>query len=262
MKWGGDAVKIRKDWNKGSAALAERKLYDAISGQVDSLSTDASSLLKSGTELNNTRATCVKEMARAYERHLDSTAHATASIRQNFEDVSKAATQASQSVSQSAGAVQQAAERTTATMENLDNCVGSVRIVAGSMVAITYLLKQAVDEMRQMNQNLKRIKDELSAQNTLTSSGGSGPDGFARVVYGNLQSHIKKHGGDGHRFFVWHPDNTWHWRFDQLLEENPLPATFCAFASDLDELCVIMGAARRALPEDSGVVFHLIVSAW
>ncbi|KAK2007953.1 hypothetical protein LZ32DRAFT_540900 [Colletotrichum eremochloae] len=133
-----------------------------------------------------------------------------------------------------------------------------------------HLLQEAVAELRMINQNLKGIKDELGAHNTLISMGGASPDGFAPVVHGFVYLHIQKnHSGDGgcqkngHMFFVWHPDNTWHWRFEQLLKEKPLPAAFCAYSDDLDSLCALMKEVRRMLPNGSSpVVFHLLIPAW
>ncbi|KAF6827221.1 hypothetical protein CMUS01_09105 [Colletotrichum musicola] len=132
-----------------------------------------------------------------------------------------------------------------------------------------HLLWEAVAELRMVNQNLKGIKDELSAQNTLTSSGGAGPDGFASVVHGFAKLHIQKDQGGGkeneekHMFFMWHPDKTWHWRFQELLEEKPLPTAFCAYSDDLDCLCALMKEARQALPNrPSPVIFHLLMPAW
>ncbi|TEA13182.1 hypothetical protein C8034_v005022 [Colletotrichum sidae] len=94
--------------------------------------------------------------------------------------------------------------------------------------------------------------------------GASGPHGLARPLYGIVKRYMEKHQGKGHRFYLWHPDNIWHWRFDELLSATPLPNTFDAYSDDLHALVNVMKAARQALPEKhrSGVVFHLVIPAW
>ncbi|KAF5962534.1 hypothetical protein FBULB1_14074 [Fusarium bulbicola] len=254
-----DGVTVRKEWNEGSAAAERQKLYRSIRSHVDPIAKDVSKVLDS----SNTTIKAYENGAKAMTATLATTSKVADSIGQNFDTITKSATQASEDISRTAVAWQKTAGRVDESLSNLNKNISGVCIMANSMMSgILQALEEVVEEVRMINHNLEGIKDELRAKNILVSSGGFGPDGFARVVHGFVQLQIKRHHGDDHRFFVWHPDTTWHWRFQQLMEDEPLPPTFCAYTDDLDCLCACMKAARESLPKDSKVTFHLVIPAW
>ncbi|KAG9508282.1 hypothetical protein J7337_001846 [Fusarium musae] len=238
-----DGVIVRKEWNEGSCAAEQQRLYRSIRNHVDPIAKDLSKVLDSG----NTTIKAYEDGAKATTATMTTTSKAADSIGRNFETITKSAT----------------AERVDESISTLNKNINGVCIMANSMMSgILQALEEVVKEVRLINHNLEGIKDELRAKNILASSGGSGPDGFARVVHGFVQLQMRRHSGDDHRFFVWHPDTTWHWRFQQLMEEEPFPPTFCAYTDDLDCLCACMKAARESLPNDSKVTFHLVIPAW
>ncbi|KAH6972609.1 hypothetical protein EDB80DRAFT_693501 [Ilyonectria destructans] len=234
VKYGIEGAKLalyaRKEWNEGSAAKERQRLDHSIREHVGPIANDVSRLLDSGARANETYARCAEEITDT----IATTSKVADSIGRNVENITKSAVQASEDISSSAQAWKETAETTKGCVNNLNKNIGGVCIIAGSMFgSIVHALEEAVKEIRMINHNLQGIKDELRAQNTLVSSGGSGPDGFARVVYGFMQLHMKKHSGDGHQFF-----------------------------NDLDSLCACMKVARRSLAVDSQVVFHLLIPAW
>lgn len=169
-----------KNCEEAGAAGEQRKLRSATKKNVDPLAGKASSFLYSGTELNKTCIEGVRSLVDVYGDHLERTAHAAASISQNVTDASETATEAFYAVASSAEEVKETAKTLGEGISDLNKNINNVCIVANSMLTHTvHLLHEAVAELRMVNQNLKGIKDELGAQNTLTSSGGAGPDGFA-----------------------------------------------------------------------------------
>ncbi|EXK23826.1 hypothetical protein FOMG_19418 [Fusarium oxysporum f. sp. melonis 26406] len=259
VKFGIGGVSVRKEWNEGSAAAERQRLDRSIRNHVDPTAKGLSKVLDSG----NTTIKAYENGAKAMTATLATTSKVADSIGQNFDTITKSAAQTSGDISNTALAWQKTAERVDESISTLNKNISGVCIMANSMMSgMVQALEEVVKEVRMINHNLEGIKDELRAKNILVSSGGSGPDGFARVVHGFLQLQIKRHSGDGHRFFVWHPDTTWHWRFQQLMEDEPFPPTFCAYTDDLDCLCACMKAARESLPKDSKVTFHLVIPAW
>ncbi|CVL09107.1 uncharacterized protein FMAN_14253 [Fusarium mangiferae] len=116
---------------------------------------------------------------------------------------------------------------------------------------------------------LNIICNHLGDANTITVSGASGPDGFARPVYDFILksiSDIDPRERHMHRFFVFHPDTNWYGAFHRLLGKNRLPAEFCAKADNLDTICRFMQDIRKTLIEESSagrkVVFHLLIPSW
>lgn len=257
------ATHLRKDWSEGSAAKARQRLDNSIGKHVDPIAKKASDFLDTGKELNETCAKSVKRMVIAYEQKAHTLNHSAESMARNVQKVSGSVAKASEAVSSSTGVVEETARTMSESIHNLSQNIDGVFVrLNSSLGAITGLLSQAVAQMHVLNQTLRGIKDELSAQNTLISSGGSGPDGFAKVVYDFAQLHMKKPGEDNHRFFLWHPDNSWHGAFESILKDKPLDASFCAYSDDLDRLCVCMKTARQAQSQSPNLVFHLLIPAW
>ncbi|KAF5964681.1 hypothetical protein FCOIX_13297 [Fusarium coicis] len=259
VKGGAKAVTVRKELNEGSAAAEQQRLHRSIRNHVDPIAKDLSKVLDSG----NTTIKAYEDGAKAITTTMTSTSKAVGSVGRNFETITKSAVHTSEDISRTAHTWQKTAERVDESISTLNKNIKGVCIMANSMMSgILQALEEVVEEVRLINHNLEGIKDELRAKNILVSSGGSGPDGFARVVHGFVQLQIRRHSGDDHRFFVWHPDTTWHWRFQQLMEEEPFSPTFCAYTDDLDCLCACMKADRESLPNDSKVTFHLVIPAW
>jgi hypothetical protein len=172
--------------------------------------------------------------------------------------------QTSEAVVRTAVAFEKAADKMQDRLEAMAKTVGDVRIFANSLLGtLSHGFERIVQELQLVNQNLEGIKDQLAAQNTLAAAGGSGPDGFAQVAYGYVRSHLRRYPDKGHMFFLFHPSSTWHWRFEELVEANPLPPSVGAISHNLDQLCLCMQAVREQLGhEKQQTVFHLLIPTW
>ncbi|PNP52591.1 hypothetical protein FNYG_15829 [Fusarium nygamai] len=170
-----------------------------------------------------------------------------------------------------------AGQSLTGNIDNVIREIHGVHVIGKSLVDhINYYGRwlQTVSAIQiaqghQAIQALNVICDHLRDTNTITVSGGSGPDGFARPVYDFIQKKIhdinqlERH---KHRFFVYHPDTNWYGAFHRLIRESPLPPEFCAKADNLDTICLFMQDVRQRLAEASdggeSVVFHLLIPSW
>ncbi|KAK9485195.1 hypothetical protein V1527DRAFT_483286 [Lipomyces starkeyi] len=155
--------------------------------------------------------------------------------------------------------------------ENVVREIHGIHVIGKSLVDhINYYGRWTqIAQGYQAIQALNVICDHLRDSNSITVSGGGGPDGFARPVYDFIQKRINdidQAKRDNHRFFVYHPDTNWYGAFHRLIRENPLPPEFCAKADNLDTVCLFMQDIRRRLVEESdrgkGIVFHLLIPSW
>jgi len=99
----------------------------------------------------------------------------------------------------------------------------------------------------------------------LTSSGGSGLNGFAQLVCDSIKrraSEVEQSDASNHCRIVCNLGTDWHGAFRGLIEDNPLPPTFCAKSDNLDQCCRFMLAVWAQLVAESHgkkVIFHLLV---
>nr|CEG04403.1 unnamed protein product [Fusarium clavum] len=126
-----------------------------------------------------------------------------------------------------------------------------------------------IAQQNQIIQDLKVMCGHLRDANTITVSGGSGPDGFARPVYDFIERKINDVDPterQNHRYFLYHPDTNWYGAFSRLIRDRPLPAEFCAKSDNLDTICRFMGDIRRTLIEErtngKEIHFHLLIPSW
>lgn len=100
----------------------------------------------------------------------------------------------------------------------------------------------------------------------MISSGGSGPEGFAGIVYKYIKMHAGRSKRRSDRFFVWHPDTSWHSAFYDMVTKNPLPASFCGESDDLDRLCISIKAFRQLMRAenrgDEALDCHILIPSW
>ncbi|RMI99762.1 hypothetical protein CDV36_015976 [Fusarium kuroshium] len=260
----------RKTWYEGSAAKHHKRFYHSLEKQVGPLSHDVAQFIQSSTELNETRSQSVKQMVSMYEQHLRTLNNTENSVRQTLERVNKCETITSQAISSSARSVERIAKAIEGCAEKVVTDFHGVRLVTesirGSVANLAIHVEALIDELHEVNRNLDGIKDELKKNNILISSGGSGPDGFAGVVHKFVAMHIRQNKSPDDRFFLWHPDTSWHPAFYDLMTGHPLPTSFWGESDDLDKLCISMKAIRQAMrDEGSGAqdaVFHLLIPAW
>ena len=71
-----------------------------------------------------------------------------------------------------------------------------------------------------------------------------------------------------HRFFLFHPDNKWDSKFNDLVAAKRLNHRFCAYAHDLDTIFVFMKVARTVSQQhnplrrdERPIKFHLLIPA-
>lgn len=172
-------------------------------------------------------------------------------------------TSSSKSVSQAADAVKKTSEEFVAE-------VHGVRLMAKSMctsvAAIAVIMEQLLEEVKQVSRNLGTIREELWRTNVLKSSGGAGSNGFAQVVYNFVAMEVDKSQYANDRFFVWHPDTSWHPAFYAMVKKNPLPVTFLGESDCLDKLCIAMKAFRQGMREQgedpADIGFHVLIPSW
>ncbi|CAG9990316.1 unnamed protein product [Clonostachys byssicola] len=268
IKEGGEvvtsAINNRKAYHEGNAAKANTRLLGDLRGELPEFAREAHELLQTTTSLAKTAEKCTEATAATHQRLAGAVIDASKVIEHNATIIADHVGQASHSMRLTNAAVVDAAVSIKDDVQAVAQTVGDVRILAGSTLSILGQgLERIIHQLQAINDNLKGIKDQLAAQNTLAAAGGSGPDGFARVAYGYVRSHLRKYPEEGHMFFLYHPSNTWHWRFEELVEADPLPPSFGAISHNLDHLCLCMQAVREQLGhEDKQTVFHLLIPTW
>ncbi|CAG9945032.1 unnamed protein product [Clonostachys rosea f. rosea IK726] len=258
------AINNRKAYYEGNVAKANTRLLGDFRGEFPEFAREAHELLKTTTSLVKTAEKCTEATAATHQRLAGAAIDASKAFEYNATIIADHVGQASHSTRFANAAIEDTAATIKDNVQAVAQTVGDVRILAGSTLSILGQgLERIIQELQAINQNLKGIKDQLAAQNTLAAAGGSGPDGFARVAYGYVRSHLRKYPEKGHMFFLYHPSNTWHWRFEELVEADPLPPSFGAISHNLDHLCLCMQAVREQLGhEDKQTVFHLLIPTW
>lgn len=92
--------------------------------------------------------------------------------------------------------------------------------------------------------------------------------GYGFYVHSLIEAEIRAHSHSnlGHRFYIYNPDTSWHSNFDDVVGNQPLPASFGGYAADLDAIFLLMWANHQTLVEstESGadMIFHLLVPTY
>lgn len=143
-------------------------------------------------------------------------------------------------------------------------------LFTSTAVVGTVLLAKAGQELRKIGLHLGEIRDELRNHTTAMVQGWQ-TQGFGAFIYQFLKTEIEENGGESsvgsHAFYVYNPTTAADVVFKQKVQENPLPASFGGFSSDLEAIFRLMWANRTRLRETLGrkeadaVVFHLLVPA-
>jgi hypothetical protein len=199
-----------------------------------------------------------------------------AAISSSSKSVSAAANTVQQSaagikeiVSSSGKSISEAADSIKTAAQEVVPEVHGVRLMAKSLcmsvATIAVIMEQMLLEIKQVNQNLENIREELWRINVLTSSGGAGKSGFAEVVYNFVDMEAGRGQYKDDCFFIWHPDTSWHPAFYAKVKETPLPSTFIGESDSLDQLCIAMKAIRKGMREQGKKkmpTFHILISSW
>ncbi|KAJ6783735.1 hypothetical protein PWT90_08624 [Aphanocladium album] len=247
-------------YHEANASKEQTKALRTLNRHIPQLREDVHSYLGSGSAQHRAVKCSVKEMAASFDRLTDAHTQAARSVQ-------KDAATASSAVSSSAAAVKKAAEKMIPDVHGVRLAMESLGI---SVAIIAVLMNQMLDEVRIMSGHLGGIREELWRSNLLTSSGGSGKDGFAEVVHNFVAMEAAKEQFANDHFFVWNPDTSWHPAFYAKLRQSPLPSTFRGESDSLDRLCVAMRALRQAFREQDGngtsapspATFHILMPSW
>lgn len=257
---------VTKAWKNSEEAKAARQrtkvlktVRERLPGHQDGLD----GFLDSGMVLNKTATSSVKEITERFERLSNAHVEAAGSVQRSAKCIESAVASSSKSVSQAADAVKK-------TSEEFVSEVHGVRLMAKSMcisvAAIAVIMEQLLEEVKQVNRNLGAIREELWRTNVLKSSGGAGSNGFAQVVYNFVAMEANKSQYANDRFFVWHPDTSWHPAFYAMVKKDPLPAAFLGESDCLDKLCIAMKAFRQGMREQgedpADIGFHVLIPSW
>ncbi|KAL7901520.1 hypothetical protein HDV63DRAFT_395051 [Trichoderma sp. SZMC 28014] len=230
-----------------------RDITAAVSSSCKSVSEAAGSVKKNAASIDATLFSTGKSVSEAAD-----------SLKNNAASIDATLFSTGKSVSEAANSIK------TAVQEIVPEVHG-VRLMAKSLcisvAAIAVIMEQMVLEIKQVNQNLGNIREELWRTNVLTSSGGAGKGGFAEVVHNFVSMEAGRGQYKDDCFFVWHPDTSWHPAFYAKVKEMPLPATFMGESDSLDRLCIAMKAIRQGMKEqgkdpEKTCTFHILIPAW
>lgn len=230
-----------------------RDITAAVSSSCNSVSEAADSVKKNAASIDTTLFSSGKSVSEAAD-----------SLKKHAASIDATLSSSGKSVSEAANSIKTAAQEIVPEVHGVRLMAKSLCI---SVATIAVIMEQMVLEIKQVNQNLGNIREELWHTNVLTSSGGAGKNGFAEVVYNFVNMEAGRGQYKDDCFFVWHPDTSWHPAFYAIVKQTPLPATFMGESDSLDRLCIAMKAIRQGMKEqgkdpDKTPTFHILIPAW